>query len=328
VLYYLKNVIDNILRRGIYVRVAAALLIIVLSAPLAGCAAGESGDGRMKVAADIVPLADFCEQVGGSLVEVETLVPPGASPHSYELTTGQMRFLEEADVLVMVGLDLAPWTDEVFSAVAAQDAITVLAGEAVPAEELIAAGDDGHEHEQEAHGHEHGIYDPHVWLDPVLAMDIVKAIGEALAEADPDNSAAYRDNAARYIQDLTELDTSIAQQVASFEAREFVAFHSSWTYFARRYGLDQVGVIEELPGKEPSAGEIAELLDTIEARGVKVVFAEPQFSPRAAEAIAEESEGEVVVKVLDPLGDPDDPGTDTYMEMMRVNVETMQEALK
>jgi zinc transport system substrate-binding protein len=89
-----------------------------------------------------------------------------------------------------------------------------------------------------------------------------------------------------------------------------------------------VGVIEELPGKEPSAGEIADLVELIAEQGVKVVFAEPQFSPRAAEAIAEESGGEVKVMVLDPLGDPEDPEWDTYMKMMRKDVGIMEEAMR
>ena len=323
-MHNMKIIIDNIRRHCICVMVAATLLILALPLPLAGCTSGDGGDGRLKVAADIVPLADFCEEVGGDLVEVEALVPPSASPHSYELSTGQMRFLEEADVLVMVGLELAPWAEEVFSKAGGSGMIRVVAGEAVNADELIEIDDDGGEGDSQ----EHAVYDPHIWLDPVLAMDIVEAISDGLAEADPENAAAYRYNAEAYIRTLVELDTDIAQQVSSFEAREFVAFHSSWIYFARRYGLDQVGVIEELPGKEPSAGEIAELLALIEARGVRVVFAEPQFSPRAAEAIAEESGGRVVVKILDPLGDPDDPEADTYVEMMRANVEIMGEALK
>jgi zinc transport system substrate-binding protein len=323
-LCHLKFIIDKIHGRGLYVGIMAALLMLALSTPLAGCTAGRDEDGRLKVAADIVPLADFCEQVGGGLVEVETLVPPGASPHSYELTTGQMKFLEKADVLVTVGLDLLPWAEEVFSKAGGPGMIGVVAGDVVPVEELIAIGDDGGEGGDTGDG----VYDPHIWLDPILAVDIVEAIRDGLAEADPGNAATYRDNAERYIQTLTELDADIAEQVTSFEAREFVAFHSSWTYFAHRYGLDQVGVIEELPGKEPSAGEIAELLELIEARGVRVVFAEPQFSPRAAKAIAEESGGRVVVKILDPLGDPDDPDMNTYVKMMRADVEVMGEALK
>jgi zinc transport system substrate-binding protein len=92
--------------------------------------------------------------------------------------------------------------------------------------------------------------------------------------------------------------------------------------------LEQVGVIEELPGKEPSAGEIAELVDRINEEGVEVIFTEPQFNPQLAEMIAEESGAEVVLKSLDPLGDPDDPETDTYIKLTGRNVEVMAEAMK
>lgn len=294
----------------------AVFLAAMALAPIAGCGEGRGGAGRLMVAADIVPLADFCSQVGGGLVEVETLVPPGATPHTYELSTAQMRFLEEADVLVMAGLGLTPWAEEVFTK-AGNPGVAVVAGEAVPRVELV-----------EVDGSGGGVYDPHVWLDPNLAVYIVEAIRDGLSEADPENAAVFRDNAERYIEQLMELDGRITAEVSFFSTRKFVAFHSTWTYFARRYGLEQVGVIEELPGKEPSAGEIADLVELTHERGVRVVFAEPQFSARVAETIAEESDGGVTVKLLDPLGDPSDASTNTYMEMMARNVEIMGEAMK
>jgi len=292
-----------------------------------GCSTGAGDTGRIKLAADIVPMADFCRAVGGEMVEVETLVPPGASPHAYELTTGQMRFLADADVMVTVGLGLTPWAEEVFSKADNPDLVTVVAGEVIPTTELITTafdaegGGDGEGHTGEA------AYDPHVWLDPNLVRYIIAAIRDGLIRVDPENASTYRENAAAYEEELAQLDTEIRDRLDTLASRKFVAFHSSWTYFAARYGLDQVGVIEEQPGKEPSAGEIAELVDMVESRGVRVVFAEPQFSARAAEAVAEESGGEVVVEILDPLGDTDDPAADTYLEMMRNNLAVIAGAL-
>ncbi|MDD3717125.1 MAG: metal ABC transporter substrate-binding protein [Actinomycetota bacterium] len=311
----LKKSIDYIIASAPAALLAIALVVLMLPV-IAGCTDGEGSDDRLKVAADIFPLADFCAEVGGALVEVETLVPPGATPHTFELTTAQMRFLEEADMLVSNGLDLTPWAEGIFTRTGGAGTVEVVAGEAVPEEELVKiAGSGG------------GIYDPHVWLDPDLAMHIVEAIRDGMCEADPENAAVFRENAERYVARLGELDARIAEEAAAFSTRKFIAFHSTWTYFARRYGLEQVGVIEELPGKEPSAGEIAELVDMVEARGVRVIFAEQQFNPRVAETIAEESGGEVVVKLLDPLGDPGDTRSDTYLKMMERNVEIMKEAL-
>lgn len=297
---------------------AAAAAAVSCALPVVGCG-GVSAGGKLKVAASIAPLADFCRQVGGDLVEVELMVPSGASPHSYEPTIDQMKFLAEAELLVLNGLELESWTGSVLSKAGNPGLVQVETAAAIPREELIAAN---------AGEEDSGVWDPHVWLDPQLAAWQVGAIRDALAAADPDHARQYRDNASSYLRQLEALDTWTGEATASFTQREFVAFHSSWTYFAQRYGLDMAGVVEELPGKEPSASQVAELIDTIRSENVTVIFAEPQFSTRAAEAIAQSSGGEVEVVILDPLGNPDDPALDTYDEMMRHNVEAMGEALR
>jgi len=292
-----------------------------------GCLVKEEAGGGMMVAADIVPLAEFCRVVGGDRVRVETLVPPGASPHTYELTGGQMRFLSQADLLVTVGLGLIPWAEEVLAKVDNPDLLNVVAGEAVPRSELIPAGEEERRDAEEVEG-EYQAYNPHIWLDPDLCVYIVEAILEGFTAADPGNAYYYEENARTYIEELRVLRSDIEAEVAAFAERKFVSFHSSWDYFARRFGLEQVGVIEELPGKEPSARDIADLIDLMAALKVKAIFAEPQFDPRAAEAIAEESGGDVEVVTLDPLGDPGEPGRSTYIDLMRDNVANMGEVLR
>lgn len=294
------------------------LMVIVIFA-LAGC--GETGADsheKIKIATDIVPIADFCRNVGGNLVEVEALIPAGSNPHTYELTTRQMRFLSDANLLVINGLGLAPWTDDIFQSIRNEKLIKVVAGEAVPQDSLMA--------EAEAGGNE--AYDPHVWLDPTLVVYMINSIRDGLMAADPGHESIYRQNADDYIGELEGLDTLISRETAGFSSKKFIAFHPSWTYFARRYGLDQVGVIEERPGKEPSAAWIARLIDSIRSEGIKVVFSEPQFSPRAAEAVAEEAGGGVALEILDPMGDPANPETDSYIALMRHDVQLMGEALK
>jgi zinc transport system substrate-binding protein len=309
---------------------AAMAFLLALTAPMAlsGCGGKSTGQGGgIKAAADILPLGDFCRQVGGDRVQVEVMVPPGASPHTYELTTGQMKYLSEADILVTNGLGLTPWFEEIAGKVDNPRLKMVVAGEAVPPWELIPAG--SHEERQETeNGHaEQGPYDPHVWLDPNLAIYVVEAIRDAFINADPQGKSYYSLNAESYIKELRELDSWIQDKASSFGNRKFVSFHSSWTYFARRYGLEQVAVIEELPGKEPSAGEMATLVEVMKKMGVGVIFAEPQFNAQAAEAVAEEVGSAVKVVILDPLGDPGDPSRDTYLENMRHNVEAMGEVL-
>ncbi len=331
------------------------LLLHLFVLAMAGCQRDVSGEG-LKVAVDIAPLAYLCEEVGGERVEVEVLLPPGSSPHTYELTAGQMKFLSQADLLVAVGLGLTPWAEDVFSRVDNPRLETVTAEEVLPPQLLVPAseavtvdiaghageeesGEQGHgegeEHghgeEEEGHhehGHEHGVYDPHVWLDPELCQYLVLAVEEAFARADPDHASYYHDRARGSVEGLRALDAEIAGVLSEISSRRLVSFHSSLTYFARRYGLEQVGVIEELPGKEPSAGEVADLVDAVKALGVKAIFAERQFSPRAAQAIAEASGGGVVVATIDPLEDPGDPASGTYGGLMRELARTVAEALR
>lgn len=283
----------------------------------AGCKSKESG-GKIKVAASIVPIGDFCRNVGGDLVEVQVMVPPGASPHTFEPTSDKMMFLSDAGVFVYNGLDLEGWVTDFVEKVDNGGLVEVAASGIIPKADLIDA----------SRGDGEGIYDPHVWLDPKLAELEVEAIRDGFIEADPVNAASYRENARRYIEELRDLDRYIGEKTGVFTKRKFVSFHPAFTYFAHHYGLEQVGVIEELPGREPGAGEIAELVDTIKAEGVQVVFTEPQFSPKAAETIAAESGAEVVLKTLDPIGNPDDPEADTYIKLMKHNTAVMEEAMR
>lgn len=297
------------------------LSLMLLSSPFvlfAGC--GEEGGGKLKVAATIFPLADFSKQVGGKLVQVETLVPPGASPHTYEPTPSQVEFIAQARVLVSNGLGLEEWLSKAIEKAARSDLVKVVVAEEIPKNELIRVeGAHGKEHEE--HGHE--IYDPHVWMDPLLAIQLVEAIAEGFASANAANAREYQENARKYIERLKELDGRIRARTSKFRERKFVAFHSSLTYFARRYELQQVASIEELPGKEPSAKTIGEILSLMRQEGVKVIFVEPQFDPKVAVAISKEAGSDISVAEIDPLGNPKVPEKSNYIQLSLSNLEVM-----
>jgi zinc transport system substrate-binding protein len=299
------------------VRTVAALISVLAISALAAAGCGTvAQSGRLKVAASIVPLADFVRQVGGDLVEVQTLVPPGASPHTYEPTAGQLAFLSQAKVFVTNGLQLESWAADVVGKVGNKEAVRVVAADAIPKDKLLKTSEVDVE----------GPYDPHVWLDPTLAAYEVKAIAEGLSRADPAHADVYRANAAAYVEKLGELDGRLAGETGTFTRKEFVALHPAWAYFARRYGLVEAAAIEEVPSKEPSGRLIKKIVDDMKNRGITVVFAEPQINPKAAEVIAGETGAQV--KFIDPLGDPDKPDVSTYIKLMEHNVDVMAEILR
>jgi zinc transport system substrate-binding protein len=286
-------------------------LAILISLGFGGCAgvAEPSGDEGLLVAASIAPLADFARQVGGEHVRVIALVPPGASPHTYELTPSQVQQVARARLLVLNGIGLEYWVDKLAGSANNPDLIVVDTSKGIE----ILRGD----------GDEPG-GNPHIWLDPSNAMIQVGHIRDALVRADPIHADAYRTNADRYVDQLLSLDQSIAKCVATWSSREFIAFHPAWIYFARRYGLVQAAAIEESPGREPSPAEVARIVETARRIDARAIFAEPQLSPKAAETIAEESGAEVLF--LDPLGSSlDDP---SYVNLLRHNVAQMTKALR
>jgi zinc transport system substrate-binding protein len=258
--------------------------------------------------ASILPLADFVRQVGGDRVQVEALVPAGASPHTYELTPSQLIAVTRARVLVLNGVGLEFWADKVISSannpnltvVTVSDGLKIIAGDA-----------------DEAGGN------PHTWLSPLNAIQQVDKICEALLETDPAGGEIYRANTERFQRELRALDEDIRKAVAGYSSRRFISFHAAWSYFARDYGLDEAAVIESRPGQEPSPAEIASIVRKAKEIHAKAIFAEPQFSPKAAAAVAEECGARVLL--LNPLGQPPDY---RYIDMMRYNLSQITQALR
>ncbi len=266
----------------------------------------------MKVVASIYPIGDMVKEVGGDRVEVRVLLPPGASPHVFEPTVGMAKALSEAKLFFEVGAGLEFWAARLVKATNENIRIVILSR----GMKLLR--------EEAHHGDEHEMANPHVWLDPVLAIEMVKKIEKALEEADVHGVESYRRHSAAYIAKLQSLDGEIRKTVSTFRIRNFVSFHPAWDYFAMRYGLKSVGVIEESPGKEPSPKKLEEIVKAIKDFHIRAVFAEPQLNPKAAEVIAHQAGVRVIL--LDPEGGL--PGRETYLGLMKYNLERMKEAMQ
>jgi zinc transport system substrate-binding protein len=230
----------------------------------------------------------------------------------------------------MVGAGLEFWAQKLITATTSEDLVVVRAIDGV---QLLRV--DGHHHALQKHpaedhevphdGDEHRGGNPHVWLDPLVAKSLAQRIALALIELSPEHAEDIHQRLDRYLEKLNELDEVIRETVRQFQSKEFVAFHPAWSYFARRYGLVEVAVIQESPGREPTPKDLQRIIQAIEDHGIKAVFAEPQINPSAASAIA--SEAGVEVLLLDPLGGSDLPGRDSYIGLMGYNLEIMREAM-
>jgi zinc transport system substrate-binding protein len=163
-------------------------------------------------------------------------------------------------------------------------------------------------------------------LDPVEMKSLAGRIAAALEDVDPEHADEYRRRLEGYLERLDVLDEEIQEAVSRFRIRSYVTFHPAWSYFSRRYGLEEVGVIQESPGRDPTPRQIETIVQDISRYQIRAIFAEPQYSQAAAEAIAQEAG--VRVLLLDPLGGPNLPGRDSYIGLMEHNLKIMREAME
>lgn len=293
-------------------------VILILTALMGLPAQGAS----VKVAATIFPLADITRQIGGNRVEIVTLLPAGASEHSFEPTASKMRQVSGSQLLVRIGAGMDSWAEKLLAAGKSKPA-TVTATEGVKllrvAEQELLQGD---------HDHDHGNGDdPHVWLDPLIVRDsLVPKLVAMLSRLSPADAPYFKANAERFKKELTTFDSEARATVAALPRKEFIAMHSAWGYLAKRYGLRQIAAIEPFPGKEPSARYIAAVVTLARKQRVKTIFAEPQLPVKTAQVIAGEIGGAVLI--LDPVGGENVQGRNGYLPLMRANLSTIREGMK
>jgi ABC-type Zn uptake system ZnuABC Zn-binding protein ZnuA len=298
--------------------------VIILSLFLMGFACDQNTsrpDHRIQVAASILPLQDFVNQIGGQEVTSFVVIPPGASPHTFELVPTMLRKINNSQILVLNGLGLEPWSARVIDTVGEEKLKVIVTSREINA----LATETSHHHQHGEHSHDHPESgNPHVWLDPVLAIKQVEQIAAGFASAFPVHADSFLARRDRYKARLLQLDQEIQAKVRSWSHRDFVCFHPAWEYFAHRYGLNQAAVITDRPGMEPSPSRMAHVIETLNRTGAKAVFSEPQFSESLLRAIAEEANVSVVQ--LDPLGTTLENGG--YIELMQYNVAKIESALK
>lgn len=247
----------------------------------------------LKVFVSILPQKYFVEKIGGDLVEVAVMVEPGASPHIYEPKPKQMVALAKTHVYFAIGVPFeTTWLKKIAGT---NPNMLVVRTEA----NIKKIPMKGHDHEgRELVGHHHMVKDPHVWLSPPLVKIQARNILQALLKVDPANRSSYEENYNSFFEELVMLDAEIRAAFKSKDKKvEFMVFHPAWGYFAQAYGLEQVPI--EIEGKQPKPAELQYLIQYARERGIKVIFAQPQFSWQAAQAIANSIDGQIVF--VDPL---------------------------
>ena len=278
--------------------------------------------------ASFYPLQYLTEKIGGDLVSVESLTPPGAEPHDLELSNQKVQQLSQAGAVVYLkGFQSA--VDKAIELNAPKTVIDVSTSvDLVDAEkhesELDVADDDEKTEEAHEHEHEHGSTDPHFWLDPTRMASAATQIGDALAQAGPPNAETYKKNAASMKSQMEALSKKLVDGTAKCQHKEFVTSHEAFGYLADRTGLTQLGLSGLDPDSTPSPARLKQISDAVKAKGITTIFTEELLSPKVAETLAKDLG--ITTAVLDPIESQADDSKD-YEAVMNENLEALQKAL-
>jgi zinc transport system substrate-binding protein len=283
----------------------AAALFFVFLAPAAGAGS------RPVVVASVVPIYNIISAIGGDRIELILLVPTGASPHTYSPKPSSVKSVARAKLMVMAGAGMEFWADKIIESSGNKNLQILYMTDGV---KLIASAEEGEGH------HESG--NPHVWLDAGIVKIFAARITEALSALSPADRGYFYANLKKFDTETGAADAKIKKEAKTFKVKEFVAFHPSWVYFAKRYGLSEVGEIQKSPGKDPTPKDLEAIINEIKQFGMKAVFAEPQLPKKAAEVIA--AEAGVKLMILDPYGTQGE----NYSLFLLRNFEIMKSAMK
>jgi zinc transport system substrate-binding protein len=312
--------------------------VVIGALVLAACGASRqnapdaAADKAFKVVTTFLPITLFTRAVAGDCASVTSLIPPNLGPHDFQAKPGVLTALRQARVLVKNGLEMEGFLDKLVASAGNSQLKVIDSSRGVTTLETDHHGEaHGKEHGHHddhgsAPGHDHGAVNPHIWLDPLRAVQQVETIRDGLVKADPSCAEGYRRNAAAFTAELKKLNSEITAQLQPYRGKTFVAFHDFAPYFAQRYGL-KAEYLVDVPEINPSPVDLQRVAAAVKRSQLKALVSEPQEGNRSFNALA--SDLGVKIVAFDPLetaserasGDPA-----TYLSVMRRNAADLRQA--
>ena len=311
-----------------------------LALALAACGAARqappdaAADKAFKVVTTFLPITLFTRAVAGDCATVTALIPPSLGPHDFQAKPGDLTALRQAGVLVKNGLEMEGFLGKLVAAAENPQLVVIDSSRGVATLESAEHGD-GHGHDGDHdhgddhghdHGHDHGAVNPHIWLDPLRAVQQVATIRDGLIQADPSCADGYRRNAAAFTAQLKQLNSEIASQLEPYRGKTFVAFHDFAPYFAQRYGL-KADYLVDVPELNPAPADLQRVAAEVKSSQLKALLSEPQEGNRSFNTLAKDLGVKVVV--FDPMETATEEASRnpaTYVSVMRRNVADLRQA--
>jgi len=295
----------------------SCLVMLVMSITAGVCLA--SGKAKPVIVTTIYPLYDFTKQLVGNNADVVLLVPAGAEPHDWEPSPADLVAMQNCDIFVYNGANMESWVDKVMK--------TTLPGKKIVnasrAVKVQAA-----EYDEDGGLAAKGALDPHIWLDPVNAIAIVDAIGNAVANFDSANESFYKNNTAAYKSKLATLNQHYIDGLQGRSTDEIITSHAAFGYMAKRYGFKQTAIMGLTPDAEPTPDKIAAIIDHVRSKEIKYIFFETLVNPKLSEVIATDTGAQTLVfNPIEGLTDAEIAQGQDYITEMEMNLVNLRYAL-
>ena len=301
----------------ILIFIVILIFIFILTSCIAFDGETEDGAGKLKIVATLFPQYDFAKQIAGDKANVKLLLPPGVESHSFDPKPGDIVKIYNADLFIYTGENMEPWAETVLKGAANENLIIVDCSKNI---ELFLEQDD------DDHGHEHHA-DPHIWLDPVRAVQMVENILGALCEKDPENAGYYRQNADDYIKLLQKFDGDMFDLV-NHAKRKVIVFGGrfSYIYFLTHFGLDYVTAYDSCAStEEPSVSKVLSVVKFINENNIPCIYHEELSAHQIAKAIAKEAGRKTYLfSTAHNVTKSEFDGGITFLDIMYANLENLK----
>jgi len=275
---------------------------------------------KIKIAATIFPLYDIVKQVGGDKIEAILILPPGSSPHTFEVSPSQIKNLQNTKLFFMIGAGVDGWTKNITNTVGNTKLVNLEKNINLQ----LFEHEDHENNEETGDEHGHDEFDPHYWLSPDNAKIMAKKIAVELSLLDTENKNYYKTQSQSFINKLVKKDVEWQNKINNITKKDLVVFHDAWGYFANHFSLNIVATFEPFPGKIPSPQYLINLQEKVREYNINTLFIEPQLSQEATVTLAKDLG--VTVAILDPLGGV--TGRESYIDLIDFNVNSICQLLK
>lgn len=309
--------------------IVAVVLVVVSCVGISVWAANRNTTSEVKdptkiqVVASFYPLYNFAKEVGGDKIQITNITPSGADAHDFEPTIRDNQKVLDSQLFIFQGKEFDSWAEKLAKQKTSGKTLEMSSN-------FDLKKSEEHDEKEEKHSEEeHSEFDPHIWLDPVLAQKQVEIIRDKLIEADSSNQDVYTKNAKDYVDKLKSLDQKFSSGLNACKKSEIIVSHNAFSYLGDRYNFKVVAISGLEPSDEPTQKEIQEIVEIIKKDSLKVVFYEEQLSPEFAKTVATESGAEVkILRSIESLTDEEQKNGDNYITIMEKNLENLKLGLE